>query len=190
MIILAIDPGNEFSGVVIWDDVQQIILFKHKLNNLELINKIKDLSQDIKIGLCAIEMISSYGLAVGQTTLDTCVWIGIFKQALENELYLPKVRLIFRKTIKMHHCQNIRIKDGELNMALRNKYGEDNTVKTPNPIYYNEIQQYNGSYPYMNGDIFAAFALALYISEPKDYPLSNLQEREENKLTKNLLYNE
>ena len=45
-----------------------------------------------------IEHVSSYGMRVGQTTFDTCVWIGRFMEcALRGGLY---VKLMYRKDVK------------------------------------------------------------------------------------------
>lgn len=181
MIVLAIDPGNIESAFVLWSGGK--CLDKGKIPNEKLLKKNWHIIGSIEI---AIEMVSSYGMAVGQEVFDTCVWIGIFKSHFE-QLYNCKVKLIFRKTIKMHHCHSVRAKDGEVNVVLRQKYGEDNTVKVANEVYWNEIVEFNNGAKYMNGDIWSAFALATYMTEPKDYPIKNLQEREENKLTRNLL---
>jgi len=183
MRILAIDPGCEESAYIILDTEKKGILDKHKISNVELLDKI--IEDDFEVQLytldeVAIETVSSYGMAVGQTVFDTCIWTGIYLNIL-HQRFKNKTKLIFRQTIKMHHCNSVRAKDGEVSQAIRNKYGEDSTIKNPNPFY----QTPNGMW--MNGDLWAALALALYIYEPKDYPIKNLQEREENKLAKSLL---
>lgn len=190
MRILAIDPGNIESAYVLLDaptGLNQILLDKGKIDNRFLRDgKLKELLF-LQPDEIAIEMIASYGMSVGQPLFDSCVWIGIFKNYIENHSNI-RVKLIFRKTIKMHHSHSVRAKDGDINTVLQAKYGFDNTIKKPNKFYWNEWVEKNKGAKSMNGDIWAALALATYILEPKDYPLSNLQEREEMKLTPNLIW--
>ena len=85
-MILAIDPGNEQSAYVVIDKDLTPIQFA-KVENLELMELIK--SGEFKdCDHLAIEMIASYGMAVGKTVFETCVWIGIFMEALKTEYSL------------------------------------------------------------------------------------------------------
>jgi len=80
---LAIDPGNVESAYVIFDG--KTILDKHKIPNkelLELINPVLEMS--CEFNEVAIEMFSSYGMAVGQTTFDSCVWFRTPRFYLES----------------------------------------------------------------------------------------------------------
>jgi hypothetical protein len=185
MIVLAIDPGNESTAFIIWDSKQKIILNKNKLSNCEFLNLLRQHSFQDTIEIVAIEMISSYGMAVGQEIFDSCVWLGRYVEIC-SKMGL-KYKFIFRKTIKMHHCGSVQAKDGNVNKVLQQKYGKDNSTKEPNKVYINEFTEKNNSAKYMNNDLWAAFALATYITEEKDYPIKNLMEREENKLSKSLL---
>lgn len=181
MKVLAIDPGNEESAYVVLDSSIPKILDKGKLLNVELIKKIQvNEIQTLLSNLNAavIEMYSSYGMPVGQTSLDTCVWIGIYKRQLD--LYRVPTYLVFRRTIKLHHCGSVTAGDSNVVKALINKYGQDNTKKRPNLFYVTP----NGTW--MNGDIWSALALATYWVEPKDRPVENLLEGERNKLSKSL----
>src|SRR6185503_10448693 len=71
--ILAIDPGPEQSAFVIWDGVR--VLDHAIVPNADLFRR---LGNGVGIHTCAIEMIASYGMAVGRETFETCVWIGRF----------------------------------------------------------------------------------------------------------------
>lgn len=184
-IVMAIDPGCEETAFVIWDSEQKIMLNKHKLPNKELLLKLKSILEGGIVQIVGIETISSYSMAVGQTTFDSAIWTGIFKQKIESLGY--NVKLIFRQSIKMHHALAISgVNDTVLNNILKRKYGEDNTVKRPNRIYWNEEVEKRGGSKYMNGDMYAAFALATFLTEPNESLIRNPAEREENKLSKSL----
>lgn len=155
MSILAIDPGNEESGYVVWDG--HTIIDKNKINNDELLNLIPKGWEGIS--LVTIEMVASFGFPAGQTTFDTVLWIGRFLQKAEENNYV--VKLVFRKTIVIHHCSSPRGSDAVVRQALVNKYGEDDTKKRPNELYRTPNKMW------MNGDIWNAFALATFWTEKK-----------------------
>lgn len=183
-VILAIDPGNESTAFVVWNGKQ--IITKDKLPNKDF-KALLDTGHTMlwEIDEVCIETISSYGMAVGQTSFDTCIWIGIYKECLEKRGL--QVKLIFRGSVKMHHCHSLTgVNDAAINTVLKKKYGEDNTIKTPNEVYWNESVKNFGGAKSMNGDIWAAFALATFYLEPKDSLIKNPGEREENKLSKSL----
>lgn len=172
MKLIAIDPGNIDSAYVIWNGEQ--ILEKGKINNRSLLDKI----MLCEVDLAVIEMIASYGMPVGQTTFDTCVWLGMFKR--EFEQYKIKVQLHFRNSVKLHHCGKTYAKDGNLRQVLVDKYGEDHSKKKPNYLY----NTHNDGI-YMNTDLWSAFGLATYITESEGNEYS--RDLELNKLTPNLL---
>ena len=91
-MILAIDPGNiESAYCVIEKETYKPIEFgKVKNHNIiDLINK------DYECNDLIIEMIASYGMAVGKEVFDTCVWIGRF---IETALISNKdYEYIYRK---------------------------------------------------------------------------------------------
>jgi len=84
MKLLCIDPGTETSGVVLIDtETQNIIQSWGEINNFALLAMIS--LDEIESDHMAIEMIASYGMAVGKTTFETCVWIGRFIQAYNKD---------------------------------------------------------------------------------------------------------
>jgi len=184
--ILCVDPGCFDTAYVVWDGEK--LLDKNKISNEELRDKIPNilLGRNEKVSEVIIEMVSSYAMQVGQTIFDSCVFVGILKQQCET-LGVP-VHLIFRKSIKLHHNHSLRgVNDGAVNGVLKQKYGEDNTIKKPNLIYWNEEVEKNGGAKWMNGDMWAAFSIATYWTEPKDSPVRNPKEMEINKLAPFLL---
>jgi hypothetical protein len=69
--------------------------------------------------LC-LEMIASYGMAVGRDTFQTCVWIGRFIQAWGGDY-----RLVYRSTVKSIICASSKATDANIRQALIDRYGGD-----------------------------------------------------------------
>jgi hypothetical protein len=134
-IILAIDPGNEFSAFTLYK--QRKILNTKKLPNAELIELIKTFYFDVG----AIEMVASYGMAVGKTVFETCVWIGRFEQVIADMGL--EVHKVYRKDVKMHLCGSNRAKDSNIRQAILDSYPatgggstpQVGTKKEPGPLY-------------------------------------------------------
>lgn len=81
-----------------------------------------------------IEMVASYGMAVGATVFETCVWIGQFKQkAIENDI---PVEFIYRKDEKMNLCHSMKAKDSNIRQALIDRFGEVGTKKNPRLVLW------------------------------------------------------
>jgi hypothetical protein len=119
-MILAIDPGNIETGFCLIND-NYTIIEKGKWKNEDLLAYIyNDLPS-----LCdvVIEMVASYGMAVGQTVFDTCVWIGRFHEASLNSV--RRASKIYRKDIKMNICGQTRAKDSNIRQALVDRFSYD-----------------------------------------------------------------
>lgn len=116
MRVLAIDPGNIDSGFVIVDFSEVKVLDKGKVPNDEIFTVI----EENKDCILAIEMIASYGMAVGKSVFDTCVWIGRFYQfAAEKGI---KIEFVYRKDEKMTLCHSMKAKDTNIKQALIDIY--------------------------------------------------------------------
>lgn len=133
MIVVAIDPGPVKTAYCIFkvpsiptQDLPEILSFGIREN--------KDVLRAFSVydpNRIAIEMIASYGMAVGASVFDTCVWIGRFAQALDE--FQEKTTFIFRKDVKMHLCGSMKAKDSNIRQAILDlyiaKYGEGVTKK-------------------------------------------------------------
>lgn len=131
-MILAIDPGNIESGVVLIRESDLRPLVAEKIDNDTLLdNLIMDRYErydDIEcINHIAIEMIASYGMAVGKTVFDTCVWIGRFIQAFHGEPI--KLQYIYRKDEKMNLCGSMKAKDSNIVQALIDRFAPNTSNK-------------------------------------------------------------
>lgn len=125
-VILAIDPGTTQSGWVLLahgrvadcgvDDNDTVL---HRLHG-SMADRL------------AIEMIASYGMAVGREVFQTCVWIGRFQQAWRDP---EAVRLVYRQEVKLHLCKSPRAKDANIRHALIDRIGPQGTKKAPGPTY-------------------------------------------------------
>lgn len=129
--ILAIDPGTTHSGVVWLIDGQ--VSDSGVFENDDVLSLVPGWGG----GYAAIEMIASYGMAVGKEVFETCVWIGRFKERLAVNGY--DTRLVYRKDVKLHLCGSPRAKDANVRQALIDRWGGKaeaiGNVKKPGPLY-------------------------------------------------------
>lgn len=117
-MILAIDPGNIESGWCLIGDHYKIIdKGKDKNESIERLAIVAGQPDEI-----VIEMVASYGMAVGQTVFETCVWIGRF---IEIGQQYGEVSMIYRKDIKMNICGQTRAKDSNIRQALIDRFSYD-----------------------------------------------------------------
>ncbi len=126
-MIFAIDPGTTESGWVLYEPGRVIDAGVH--SNHDVLRWVQA-GQDAHT--LAIEMIASYGMAVGREVFETVRWIGRFQQAWRDP---EAVRLVYRKDVKLHLCCNPRAKDPNVRQALLDKIGLPGTKKAPGPTY-------------------------------------------------------
>jgi hypothetical protein len=128
MRILAIDPGPTECGWVLWDAPTQRIVRSEIAATRSVLEVVDAYAGDI----LAIEMIASYGMAVGREVFETCVWIGRIQQSASDP---DAVRLVYRKAVKLHLCGSPRAKDANIRQALIDRLGPAGTKKAPGPTY-------------------------------------------------------
>jgi hypothetical protein len=139
--IFAIDPGPEHSAYVEYDGD---VLYHGILDNHDMLPLIYEVCMSDNACQFAIEMIASYGMSVGASVFNTCVWIGRFIEVWDREqpgsskthagLY------VYRKDVKMHLCGNTKAKDSNIRQAIMDRYGSEKskaigTQKQPGPLY-------------------------------------------------------
>lgn len=150
MRLLGIDPGNIESAYALIDEECRPLAIG-KVANDDLLATLVDLEPD----LARIEMIASYGMAVGQEVFDTCVWVGRYEQALLYELGVPAER-VFRKPIKVHLCGSTQAKDANISQALIDRFA----MGLPNRGKGTKAEP--GWFYGFKADIWAAYAVAVY----------------------------
>lgn len=156
--LLAIDPGSTESGWVLIDADTRRPLEFGKTPNRELQDLI-----DLRLGeagAVAIEMVASYGMAVGADVFETCLWIGRFIEAVRRYRFDgAEPRLVKRHPIKLHICHSAKANDANIRQALVDRFapGVSNhgkgTKKDPGWFYG------------FSADVWQAFALAVYAAD-------------------------
>lgn len=156
--ILAIDPGNIESGYAVIDFSDKFKLLDFgKINNEELIDRIPNILRNYNIEDAAIEMVASYGMAVGREIFETCVWIGRFVERLAA--FSIKYTYIYRIEEKEAICHDSRAKDTNIRVALIDRYAQHDlkngkgTKKNPD-IFYGVAK-----------DVWAAIAIGVTYNE-------------------------
>lgn len=126
-MIFAIDPGTKQSGWVLLAGGRVVDSGVH--DNPDVLRWVQA-GQGADV--LAIEMIASYGMAVGREVFETVRWIGRFQQAWRDP---DAVRLVYRQDVKLHLCRTPKAKDANVRQALIDKYGAPGTKKAPGPTY-------------------------------------------------------
>jgi hypothetical protein len=150
--ILAIDPGSTESAYAFIDGTNCRPIDAQKVSNETLRRLLTDDYFDADIG--AIEMVASYGMAVGKEVFETCVWIGRFIEASECGL-----ADIYRRDVKLHHCGSAKAKDANITQALIDRFasGEPNRGKG--------TKAEPGWFYGFRADIWQAYALAVLVAD-------------------------
>lgn len=157
MNILAIDPGSTESAYVVIDVAGCRPVAFGKIDNLALLSMFGDAFVDNDYGQVAIEMIASYGMAVGAEVFQTVRWIGRFEQALTQQGH--PVTLTYRREVKLHHCASAKAKDGNIVQALVDRFASG----VPNHGKGSKADP--GFFHGFRADIWQSFALAVQFAD-------------------------
>ena len=150
-MILAIDPGPEMSAWCALDGDKPVAFGKEP--NSELLIRVRREWSPLDRGdLLAVEMIASYGMAVGREVFETCLWIGRYLEAWERRQ--GKFRLVYRKDVKLFHCESVRATDANIRASIIDRFGPGKakaigTKAAKGPLYG------------IKGDEWSALAVAL-----------------------------
>jgi hypothetical protein len=118
-----------------------------------------------KEGYFAIEMVASYGMAVGKEVFDTCVTIGRFIQFAEERGAFRSIDQIYRKEVKLNLCGQTRAKDANIIQALKDRFGDKGTKKNPGWFYG------------FKADVWQAYALAVtYLDKLKAREITEVSD--------------
>lgn len=164
MPVLAIDEGNEYSGYcVVLDDFSPAEF--GKVTNDELLKHLGDIFEKYKGISLAIEKFESYGMPVGRSVFDSCVWAGRFIQACQEQGI--EYEWVSRKEEKLIICGSLKANDTTIRRALINMFCDHDyrtgkgTKKKPDYFYG------------FKADVWSAFAIGyVYLKrKSKEYML-------------------
>ena len=132
MIYLGIDPGPFESAFVWWDaEAEKVIRLESipafGIDSLTIGPLLKG------VDFVSIEWIECFGMAVGQETFRTVAGIGWFASLLYDRTW--SIRLVPRRSVKMHLCNSMRAKDANVRQALIDRFGKVGTKKQPGKLY-------------------------------------------------------
>ncbi len=167
--VLAIDPGNTESGYALIDAATCQPLEVGKIANGVLLDmlldwSVGDLADETTAGTplygaLAIEMVASYGMAVGREVFETCVWIGRFQQLADIYADGATCDLVYRRDVKLHHCGVTKAKDSNIAQALIDRFapGQPNRGKgtKADPGWFHGFA----------ADMWQAYALAVVVAD-------------------------
>lgn len=145
-LIIGIDPGTTESGVVGIHPASERISSPVVVPNGEIIDVVCSIAseyhalQPVRVG---VEMIASYGMAVGREVFETCVWIGSIATRIPEAVPSADVRKVYRLQVKKHVCHNAQAKDANIRQAIIDRYepigggriGQIGTKNKPGPLY-------------------------------------------------------
>ena len=120
--VLAIDPGPKLSAVVWLIDGRPVTY--DKVPNVDALR----LVQTYDAYPLVVEMVASYGMAVGAEVFDTCVFIG---QLCERKIATSKIQLppflLRRADVKYHLCgRTSKVNDSVIRQNMIDRFGGKN----------------------------------------------------------------
>lgn len=139
-VLLALDPGPAVTGLVVYDtQAQRVLRADGMAKNDDVLQQVAQAAQ-LGVEHLAIEMIASYGMAVGAEVFNTCVWVGRFMQAWRGA---ATVELVYRADVKLLLCGTNAAKDANVRQAILGRFPgagagsvpQVGTKKQPGPLY-------------------------------------------------------
>lgn len=133
VLFVGIDPGPEKTAVsAVLDDVPLVGGIYE--NGQPVFDAVEDLifMPGLDVANVGIEMIASYGMAVGKTVFETCVWIGRYCEMLQD--VVPRnsgIKKVYRREVKLEICKSPRANDSNIRQAILDMYPPDGGGKTP-----------------------------------------------------------
>ena len=159
---LAIDPGPKTSGVVILDtrhDPPQILRHWQDMSTKVLRDNLWFPDRFDLFGCpfeaVLLERVASFGMPVGETTINTILWSGRLMEVCER-VGIPLYRMT-RKKVVHSLCFNIKAGDSNVRRAILDLYPKTGGGKTPQIGTKNQPGPLYG----IANDAFAALALGI-----------------------------
>lgn len=131
-MILAIDTGTTESGYCMFDASGKPFQFG-KVKNEEMLVILETFCIGYDDPQVVVERFASFGMPIGQTTIDAIEWNGRFIQTAYA--FNVKAEYVTRKEEKMYLCQSMKANDATIKQRLKDIYGEPGTKKNPGILY-------------------------------------------------------
>jgi len=154
MRIIAIDPGPEQSAMVVYDSNVMTIWDYQIFPNTKARDVLDGIPEIVLPIHFVIEKVQSYGMPVGDSVFDTCIWIGRFIETLYRREGIGLIRFVHRSQVKLELCHNTFARDSNVRQALIDLFGGSRqkaigTKAKPGPLYG------------IKRDLWAALAIAV-----------------------------
>lgn len=154
-IVLAIDPGPVESAWCLIDaDTCKPLAFDKQGNEA-----VREYLRGTSADTLAVEMVASYGMAVGAEVFETCVWIGRFLEVSEDNPWIFRRQRHTRSPVKLHHCHDSRAKDTNIRQALVDRFAPGQ------PNHGKGTKAEPGWFYGFRADVWQAYALAVYVAD-------------------------
>lgn len=162
--IIAVDPGNEQSALIVYDKVSKSVRAGFLVSNEELIqwlvgNRYRGALSDIPM-YC--EMPFPRGQYASWQLFSTCVMVGRLKQIW------PSFYLVNRMNVKMAVCGSAAVKDAQVRAALIERWGGKERAigkkNSPGPFFS------------IKADMWQALAIAVMVADRQYKPYESYIE--------------
>mgnify|MGYP003945673211 FL=1 len=154
-MLLAIDPGSEQSGIVVYDGEKPVAF--GKLHNEAVLLQLRNGSWG-PLRDCYIETLKPRGMPTALEEMQAQLWAGRFHEAFSFRMGCDATP-VYRMDVKLFHCGQARAKDSNIRQALIDRFGGKEAAigkkATPGPLYG------------VSNDVWSALAIAVYAWETK-----------------------
>jgi len=156
-VILAIDPGPDDSGFVVWNAATNRARAFGKIHNQQLLTELRGgVSPDVDV--VVIEDFQTFGMPVGREVFQSVRWSGRFEEAVGDS---RPVVYILRSTVRAAMCGSMKAKDVNVRAAIIERFGGKEEAigrkASPGPLHG------------MAADVWSALALALTHAEKEGH---------------------
>jgi len=155
---MGIDPGPERSAWVVLDTTtaKRVPFFGYEENEAVVAVIRMQMFKWVN-PVIAIEQVSCYGMPVGQTTFDTCRWIGHFQRV--HMIGGSNGSSPTYPEIATHFCHKRNAKESAVRAVLIDRWGGKEKAignkKSPGPLYGLKVKYHHWS----------ALAVAVYVAD-------------------------
>ena len=103
-----------------------------------------------------LEMVASYGMAVGKSVFDTCVAVGRYSMIKPHVPY----SLVYRMQVKMHLVGKTAVKDAQITQLLVNRFLTNEEIDRWGDYGKGTLKD-KGMFHGFNNDIYQAYAVGV-----------------------------